>query len=121
MTEKKIDYDAWAERVSADDYEPNMTGRVVKGVRGTPAVHDAMREMLLEYADPEQAETIRNLGGRPTLDPAGAASVAWRLRVPSSLDERFRARVESEGRSFSDVLRTAAEEYLAADAHREAS
>ena len=112
MPKKKIDYDEWADRFGADDYELPATAQVVEG---TPEGHEAMRAMLLEAADtPAEQEVIRNLGGRPTLDPAGEASVPWRGRAPLSLDTEFRALAKQEGRSFSEVLRDAAQEYVAA-------
>lgn len=74
-----------------------------------------MRTIMIEAAaTPGEKEYIRNLGGRPTLDPSGEASVSWRVRVPSALDAKFRAVARAQGRSFSAVLRSAAEEYVAA-------
>lgn len=102
---------ALAAKVGADDYELPADVVVHEGTAQTRA---AARAMLLEAAGTdEERDLIRSVGGRPALDPEGKASVSWRLRVPPMLDERFLALVEEEGRPFSAVLRSAAEEYIA--------
>ncbi|GAB3868579.1 hypothetical protein GCM10028801_44750 [Nocardioides maradonensis] len=114
MSAKRTDYDEWADQFGSEDYELPAGARAV---RGTPEGHEAMRAMLLEAAEtPEEQEVLRNLGGRPTLAADGGPSVPWRLRVPKSLDAQFGAVVEHEGRSFSEVMRSAAEEYIKAHA-----
>lgn len=103
---------ALAAKVGADDYE--LPADVVVHA-GTAQTRAAAKAMLLEAAGTdEERDLIRSVGGRPALDPAGNASVSWRLRVPPTLDERFLALVKEEGRPFSAVLRSAAEEYIAA-------
>ena len=106
-----------AQRVGQEEFElPSGTAVV----RAGDEERAAMREWLEEVAETpeEQDEVTRSLGGRPTLDPSGAASVSWRGRVPADLDEQLRERAAAEGRSFSEVVRAAATEYLA---HSEAS
>jgi len=99
-------------KVTDPDYELPENAEIRTA---SPEGHAETLAMLLDAAaTPEERELIRNVGGRPTLDPAGSASVSWRLRVPKTLDQEFQAVVEAEGRSFSDVLRTAAAEYVSA-------
>lgn len=107
---------ALTEKVSAPDYElPNDA----VAYAGTDASRAQALAMLLDAAGtPTERELVRNVGGRPTLDPHGSQSVSWRGRVPQSLDEKFRAVATSEGRTFSEALRTAAEEYI--DTHAKA-
>lgn len=106
-----------AQRVGQEEFELPSGTTVVRAGEEQLA---AMREWLDEVAETpeEQEEVTRSLGGRPTLDPSGSASVAWRVRVPADLDEQLRERAAAEGRSFSEVVRAAATEYLA---HSEAS
>lgn len=67
--------------------------------------------------DPTPSTTTpssRSRRGRPTLErnrPSGPSPL-WQVRAPRSLDDALRARAAAEGRSFSEVLRDAAREYL---------
>ncbi|MGH4000346.1 MAG: hypothetical protein ACRDTJ_23125, partial [Pseudonocardiaceae bacterium] len=83
------DYDAWAEKIERLGEDPAPAPRTGKGLSGKAAREYAVR-MLAEAAEtPAETaalEEVRALGGRPTLDPAGEASVAWRVRVPADLD-----------------------------------
>lgn len=80
----------------------------------TEEARDAMHQMLMGAASPEQKEDIERAakGGRPRLSPGEGRSPMWRVRVPQPLDEDLHAAAEAEGRNFSEVLRDAAEEYL---------
>jgi hypothetical protein len=85
--------------------------------RGTPENHAAVRAMLEDAAESpaEVALLERSSGGRPSLhagEPDGK-SPQWQIRAPKDLDAAFRAQADAEGRSFSEVLRDAAAEYLA--------
>ena len=91
--------------------------------RGTPESRAAALVMLSDAAgdnpgDVELLERSTSTGGRPSLAAAGPAgkSPLWQIRAPKELDAAMRARAEAEGRSFSEVLRDAASEYLAAHA-----
>jgi len=58
-------------------------------------------------------EAYQLAAGRPPLNrPATAPSIMWRLRVPSSLDQRVRAYAQAENRTISDVTREAVDSYL---------
>lgn len=116
-TKEREQIEELAQRVGQEDYE---LPAVATPRRATDQDRAAMRQLLEDAAETteEKAEVHRSLGGRPTLDPNGSASVAWRVRVPADLDEQLRERAAAEGRSFSEVLRAAAAEYLA---HRAAS
>lgn len=105
---------AWAE----SDEPTIRPGAVVE--RGE-AARESARALLAQFAgdDPQVAEAIeRSAPGRPTLAADGPAGTSplWQVRAPQSLDNALRERAKAEGRSFSDVLRTAAAEYLAAHA-----
>lgn len=80
----------------------------------TEEARDAMHQILMGAAFPEQKEDIERAakGGRPRLSPGEGRSPLWRVRVPEPLDKDLHAAAEAEGRNFSDVLRDAAEEYL---------
>lgn len=87
--------------------------------RGTPESRAAARAMLedaLEIHDEVDAVLIErgSGGGRPSLAAGGPAgkSPLGQIRAPKDLDAALRARAEAEGRSFSEVLRDAATEYL---------
>jgi len=108
-TESGPDYAAWAARIEGDDRPARPTG---KGLSGAAARRYAITALEDAAETTEEKNLVRSLGGRPTLDPTGTPSAAWRLRVPSSLDEQFRAQAVAEGRTFSEVLRSAAEEYM---------
>lgn len=80
----------------------------------TEEARDAMHQILMGAAFPEQKEDIERAakGGRPRLSPGEGRSPLWRVRVPEPLDKDLHAAAEAEGRNFSEVLRDAAEEYL---------
>lgn len=64
----------------------------------------------------ERSGEYRPAGGRPPLDPAapvGSLSPKRQFRVPVELDVRLEVQARAEGRTVSDVLRSALEEYLA--------
>jgi len=98
----------------AETREPTIGPDTV--IERGPEGRDETLAMLLEAADTEaEREHIRNLGGRPTLDPdADGPSPLWAVRAPQSLDTAMRALAQRQGRSFSTVLRDAAQDYLAA-------
>jgi phage-related baseplate assembly protein len=76
----------------------------------------AARALLVAAAgdDSEQLALIRHVSvGRPTLDESGRVSTMWKVRATPALDEAMRARAVAEGRNLSELLRTAAAEYLA--------
>jgi hypothetical protein len=102
---------AWAE-----SDEPTIRPDAV--VERGEAARESARALLEQFADdPQVAEALaRSAPGRPTLDAGGPAGTSplWQVRAPQSLDNALRERAKVEGRSFSDVLRTAATEYLAA-------
>lgn len=86
--------------------------------RGTAESHAAARALLADALDAQgqdDAVLIERGAGRPSLAADGPAgkSPLWQIRAPRDLDEALRARAEAEGRSFSEVLRDAATEYLA--------
>jgi len=112
MTIDNKRYAEMAARFEADE-SPVRPGATVQ--RGAEAREEA-RTILLEAADTEtEREHIRNLGGRPALDPdADGPSPLWAIRAPQSLDTAMRTLAQKQGRSFSAVLRDAAQDYLAA-------
>jgi Ribbon-helix-helix protein, copG family len=82
------------------------------------AARAASRALLEEATEDDAAgrELLRTATrGRPTLDPHAPTgeSPLWQVRAPKSLDQALRDLAKSEGRSFSEVVRTAAAEYLA--------
>lgn len=104
------DLAAWAE-----SDEPTVRPDA-KIERGTPASRAEVTAMLLESADTDEDRAmIRRTAGRPTLDPHAptGASPLWQVRAPKGLDQAMRQLAHAQGRSFSAVLRDAAEEYLA--------
>lgn len=102
-------------KVSDPDYELPADAQILTS---SPEGHAETLAMLLEAAEtPEEQELIRDVGGRPTLDAAGAPSVPWRGRAPRALDQRFRATAAAQGRTFSEALRDAAEEYINRHGH----
>lgn len=113
------DYDKLAQWAESD--APSVRpGAVVR--RGTPKSRAAALAMLQEAAgdDPAGSDLLeRSSGaGRPSLAANGPAGTSplWQIRAPRDLDAALRARADAEGRSFSEVLRDAATEYLAAHA-----
>ena len=99
----------------AESDEPTVRPGV-KIERGTPTGHAEVTAMLLEAADTEEDRAaVRRTAGRPTLDPHAPSGVSplWQVRAPRSLDQAMRQLAHAQGRSFSAVLRDAAEEYLA--------
>jgi hypothetical protein len=115
MTKKHDDLAAWAE----SDAPQVRPGAVVR--RGQ-AARDAAAAILGAAAEDaaDVAVIERARGGRPSLaaDAPKGTSPLWQVRAPEGLDAALRAQAEAEGRSFSEVLRDAAREYLA---HRAAS
>lgn len=113
------DYDKLAEWAESDApaIRPDAMVR-----RGTPQSRAAALAMLQDAAgdDPAGLDLLERSsgGGRPSLAANGPAgkSPLWQIRAPRDLDAALRARAEAEGRSFSEVLRDAATEYLAAHA-----
>lgn len=90
--------------------------------QGTTESRAAALAMLLDAADaPADVATIERVtavGGRPSLAagrPAGTSPL-WQVRAPRELDAAMRARAADEGRTFSEVLRDAASQYLNAHA-----
>lgn len=85
---------------------------------GTDESRAQIRALLEEAAETQtERQKIRDLGGRPPLDPQGEGeSPTWSLRAPRVLDRELREQAEREGRKLSEVLRSAAREYL--DTHR---
>lgn len=114
------DYDKlarWAES-DAPDVRPDAVVH-----RGTPESRAAALAMLQDaagdnLADVDLLERSSSGGGRPSLAANGPAgkSPLWQIRAPKDLDAALRARADAEGRSFSEVLRDAASEYLATHA-----
>lgn len=114
------DYDKlarWAES-DAPQVRPDAAAH-----RGTPDSRAAALAMLHDAAgdnpaDVELLERSTSGGGRPSLAAPGPAGTSplWQIRAPRELDAALRARADAEGRSFSEVLRDAATEYLAAHA-----
>lgn len=91
-----------------------------KVIQGSAASRAAALEMLLDAAeDPSEVVAVEKAAtsGRPSLSTRGpsGASPLWQIRAPHDLDEALRARAAAEGRTFSEVLRDAASQYL--DAH----
>ena len=85
--------------------------------QGTPTSRAATAALLLEAAEtPAEVEEIEraSMGGRPSLDASGPAGVSplWQIRAPQALDAAMRARAAAEGRTFSELLRDAASQYL---------
>lgn len=109
---KDADLMAWAES-DAPQIREDAEVR-----HGTTQSHAAIRALLEDAADTDQEkQQIRDLGGRPGLDPQGkGASPMWNLRAPQALDTELRQQAEREGRKLSEVLRSAARQYL--DTHR---
>ena len=87
--------------------------------RGSAAL-TAGRALLEDAAsdDPASLALLQRAGaGRPPLDrtDAGAGpSPVWNLRAPRALDTAMRDLARAQGRQLRDVLRDAAEEYVAA-------
>jgi hypothetical protein len=107
------DYDAWAERIEADDRPAARTGKALRGEAARAYAH----QVLTAAAEtPEEVEAVERAaaGGRPTLaaDRPSGKSPLWQVRAPERLDAALRARAQAEGRTFSEVLRDAASEYL---------
>jgi hypothetical protein len=99
---------AWAE---SDAPTVRTTGKTQRGEDARAAA----RALLVAAAgdDPEQLALIRHISaGRPTLDESGEVSTMWKVRATRALDEAMRARAAAEGRNLSELLRTAATEYL---------
>ncbi|MBD3780829.1 MAG: hypothetical protein IE923_16395 [Micrococcales bacterium] len=84
------------------------------------AARAASRALLEEAAADDAASRAlveRSRPGRPPLEEGGVGpSPTWRYRVPRSLDQRMRAQAAAEHRDLSEVLRSAAAEYLEAHA-----
>lgn len=105
---------AWAE---SDAPQARPSERTLRGQDARAAA----RAQLLAAAgdDPEQLALIRRAStGRPPLEETDepGPSPMWKVRAPRALDEALRARAEAEGRNLSEVLRSAAAEYLKAHA-----
>lgn len=116
MTRKpKEHYDALA--AWAESYTPTLdpTNPPLRGADAAAAGR-AMLEAATED-DPAAREQVRRAarGGRPSLDPQtpGQVSPQWQVRAPRSLDTAMRAQAKAEGRSLSDLVRDAANQYLA--------
>ena len=77
------------------------------------APEDEAGRTMLEEALGGPAELARALGGRPTLDPAGAPSRERKVRLSQPLDQRVRAAVDGGlEKDFSALTRAALVEYL---------
>ena len=99
----------------AESDEPTVRPGTV--VRRGPEGRDEVHAMLMDAASTEQErDMIRRTAGRPALDPdaPGSPSPLWAVRAPQSLDAAMRSLAQRQGRSFSAVLRDAAQDYLAA-------
>ena len=109
------DYHAELMRWAESDEPTVRPGTVVKrGSQGRDEVHDML--MAAANTDEERDMIRRTAGGRPTLDPDADSgpSPLWAVRAPQSLDTAMRSLARQQGRSFSAVLREAAQDYLTA-------
>ena len=103
---------AWAE-----SDEPTVRPGA-KILRGDAAV--AAARALLEDAsadDPAGRELVDRVRGRgrPRLNPdSGQPTPVWNVRMTVDIDAAMRAQARREGRPLSEVIRSAAAEYLAA-------
>lgn len=95
-------YEAEAERVAADDYEPD----VCPGADDDPITAE---EFVARWIPAEEIEAARR--GRPSLSGTGP-SPCRRVRLPADIDARLSARAAAEGRSMSALMRDAVSEYL---------
>lgn len=102
---------AWA---ASDERSVRSDAVVLRG----EAARAASRAVLEEAAQddgPSRALLARARAGRPALEDGQVGpSPTWRYRVPRSLDRRMRAQAAAEHRDLSDVLRSAANDYLSA-------
>jgi hypothetical protein len=77
------------------------------------APEDEAGRTMLEEALGGPAALARALGGRPTLDPAGARSRERKVRLSPPLDQRIKAAIDGGvGKDFSALTRAALVEYL---------
>ncbi|PZS04160.1 MAG: hypothetical protein DLM56_07205 [Pseudonocardiales bacterium] len=80
---------------------------------------DEAGRTMLEEALGGPAALRRALGGRPTLDPAGAKSRERKVRLAPPLDRRAEAAVQAGAApDFSALMRTALAEYLDRHEHQ---
>src|SRR5687768_1612562 len=80
---------------------------------GKPITDDLVEELAKQAEDGfDVDEILRRRGGRPPMGSA-AASVES-VRLDPELSEALRQRAEKEGRTSSDVIRTALRRYLKA-------
>ena len=83
------------------------------------APEDEAGRTMLEEALGGPAALARALGGRPTLDPAGAPSRERKIRLSRPLDQRVKAAIdEGVGKDFSALTRAALVEYLDRHEHQ---
>jgi hypothetical protein len=74
---------------------------------------DAAGRAMMEEALGGPAALTRALGGRPTLDPSGAASRQRKVRLGGPLDTRVEAAIkDGVEKDFSTLARVALVEYL---------
>ena len=103
---------AWAESDASYNIHPDA-----KIYRGPEARAESIRVLMEATGAKTEDEIIPlALGGRPSLDssePAGS-SKARHVRFGADLDSRALAQARREGRTFSELVRTAVTEYLEA-------
>ncbi|MCL2780859.1 MAG: hypothetical protein FWD74_05115 [Actinomycetia bacterium] len=112
-------YESLADWAESDD-AVIRPGQTIE--RGSAEGRARVRAMLYEATEDDPAgralvEKVARMG-RPTLDPDAprGPSPQWQVRAPQSLDTAMRARARAEGRSLSDVVRSAATQHLAREA-----
>lgn len=116
MSEKKPEtyYNDLSEWAESDEPTVRPGAKILRG-EDARAASRALLEAATED-DPEGRALVRGAAtGRPSLDSAAPAGTSplWQVRAPKSLDVALRELAKAEGRSFSEVLRAAATEYLA--------
>ncbi|TFH68136.1 ribbon-helix-helix domain-containing protein [Cellulomonas sp. HD19AZ1] len=99
-------FDELSRRVESADFALPRGAKVRSGGPG------AGRDFLAQYMSPDELDAATRRGrGRPSLSGAGK-SPSRQTRLPHDLDDLLVERANREGRSISDVLRAAVEDYL---------